>query len=137
MRTKREIMRRIDFFSLFYRRHNYLLLLFRKMVASTNASMAAEVNNVNRSVIIFVQVWCISVFCLGAVGLALNIYVFTRRRFLSNSCTYYFLASTLAGCCIIYGVVPLRLLQTVYYIDIFVYSFSACQILSYLLNCFR
>lgn len=104
----------------------------------TNASFFAEaVNSINKSVAIFVQVWCITLFLLGAIGHALNIYVFTRRRFRSNPCARYLLASTLAGYGILYGTLPLRLLQTAYNIDVFVYSVLTCQILTYLLNCFR
>jgi hypothetical protein len=100
-------------------------------------SMATAINNIEWSMIMFIQVWCISVFALGAVGQALNIYVFTRHRFHSNPCARYFLASTLCACVVVYIAIPLRLLQSVYNIDIFIYSLPACQILSYLLNCFK
>jgi hypothetical protein len=106
-------------------------------MSTNNTGTAATVNDINNSLIIFIQVWCISVFSLGVVGQTLNIYVFTRRRFVSNSCTRYFLASTFAGYAILYGTFPLRFMQVVYNVDVFVYSLPTCQILSYLLNCFR
>lgn len=106
-------------------------------MSASNTSMAAAVNNINLSTIMFIQVWCISVFTLGAVGQFLNIYVFTRPRFLSNPCARYFLASSVGACAVLYSTFPLRLLQTGYNIDVFVYSLPTCQILSYLLNCFR
>lgn len=108
------------------------------MSTMTNASFVDEaVNSINKSVAIFVQVWCITLFFFGAIGHAFNIYVFTRRRFRSNPCACYLLASTLASYGILYGTLPLRILQTAYNIDVFAYSVLTCQILTYLLNCFR
>jgi len=90
--------------------------------------MTVEINDIKWSMIIFIQVWCIVFFALGAVGHTLNIYVFTRRRFRLNSCARYFLASTLSGCVLVYVAIPIRLLQTAYNIDIFISSLLVCKI---------
>ena len=97
---------------------------------NTNSSLSVVNNNMN----IFIKVWCISIFILGSIGHALNLYVFTRRQFRSNACVYYFLASTIISYGIIYIIIPLRLLQTGYNIDVFGYSIIGCKILSYVLH---
>lgn len=111
--------------------------ILETMSTSTNTSLAEAVYNINWSGIIFLEVWCIVTFLLGSIGHALNFYVFTRHELRSNPCTCYFLASTVAGCGVVYGAIPLRFLQTVYDIDTFTYSLPSCKILTYLLNCFR
>lgn len=94
--------------------------------------MIDAINDINRSMTLFVEIWCIPLFVFGVVGHALSIYVFTRREFRSNSCTRYFLASTISGCGVVYLLVPARFLETGYNISIFISSILLCQILTYI-----
>jgi hypothetical protein len=102
-------------------------------MSTGNTSISEAVNIVKQNQSIFIQIWSVTVFVFGVIGHALSIYVFTRPTLRSNSCTRYFLASTIAECFVVYIIIPLRLLQTVYYINAFIYSEFLCQILSYLL----
>jgi hypothetical protein len=106
-------------------------------MSSSNTSFAAAVGEVRHSMIIFIQIWNICMFALGAVGHALNIYVFTRPKLRHNPCARYFLASTFSGYAVVCLTTPLRVLQISYNIDVFIYSLRMCQILSYILPCFR
>ncbi|UJR24424.1 hypothetical protein I4U23_005800 [Adineta vaga] len=105
-------------------------------MSSSNTTMSNLVNDIER-LNIFNQIWNICLIIFGIIGHTLSIYVFTRRPFRSSPCTHYFMASTLSGCAVVCSLVPLRLLQVGYYIDVFIYSNPTCQILSYLLFCFR
>ena len=89
-----------------------------------------DVNSIRSGSLIFAQFWSYLLICLGTFGHLLNIYVFTRRKLRSNPCVRYFLASTLSGLFVTYINIALRLLQIVYKIDAFGYSFASCKILS-------
>jgi hypothetical protein len=106
-------------------------------MSSSNTSINTAINDIQQNMHVFIKVWSIGLFALGVVGHALNIYVFTCSEFRSNPCARYFLALTLSGCGVVYVTLPLRLLQIVYNINVFVYSRLSCQILSYILPCFR
>lgn len=106
-------------------------------MSSLNTSLTAAIGDVKRVMVIFIQTWSVSLFILGAVGHALNIYIFTRPKFRLNPCARYFLASTLSGYGVVCFTLPLRLLQTSYDIDVFISSLPMCKILSYILPCFR
>ena len=105
-------------------------------MSSSNTSIDIAINTIKQNMTVFIQVWSICLFTLGVTGHTLSMYVFTRPEFRSNSCARYFLASTLSGCGVVCLTIPLRLFQTVYNIDVFKYSLI-CQILSYMLPCFR
>jgi len=106
-------------------------------MSSSNTSIDTTINDIQQNMHVFIKIWSITFFALGVVGHALNIYVFTRREFRSNPCARYFLALTLSGCGVVYVSLPLRLLQTAYNINVFVYSLLSCKFLSYILPCFR
>ncbi|CAF1227478.1 unnamed protein product [Rotaria sp. Silwood1] len=106
-------------------------------MSSPNTSMVEAINAMKQTISRFTQIWFFSLFIFGVIGHTLSIYVFTRRQFRSNPCTRYFLASTIFGCAVVYLTIPLRLLQTVYNVDVFIYSHLGCRILSYIFNCFR
>ncbi len=103
----------------------------------SNSSIADAVSDVNRIMVIFVQIWSLGLFTFGIVGNSLNIYVFTRPKFRSNPCIRYFLAMTLSGYAVLYFNVPLRLLQISYNIDVFISSLPMCRFLSYILAFFK
>jgi hypothetical protein len=106
-------------------------------MSSSNSSFAEAVSNVQRNMVIFVQIWSIGLFAFGVLGNALNIYVFTRLKFRFNPCVRYFLAMTLFGYAVICFNVPLRLLQINYNVDVFVSSLGMCRFFSYILACFK
>ncbi|CAF4967047.1 unnamed protein product, partial [Rotaria sp. Silwood1] len=106
-------------------------------MSSSNTSIAATVANINQSLATFSKCWSAFLFSFGVVGHSLSVYVFTRRTFRSNPCTQYFLALTIVGCLIVYGTIPLRILQFGFNIDVFTLSLPVCKILSYILACAR
>jgi hypothetical protein len=109
---------------------------YSQKMSTSNASVTALINEIAR-LNSFNQVWNICLIVFGAVGHTLSIYGFTRRPFRANPCARYFLASAFSGSAVVYTLVPLRLLQTGYAVDVFIVSLPICQILSYLFACFR
>ncbi|CAF4046129.1 unnamed protein product [Adineta steineri] len=101
---------------------------------NTTSTNVDAINTLKYSRILFIQVWCFTMFSFGTVGHILSIYVFTRRSLYSNPCAKYFLASAVVGLIVVYTFVPLRLLQVVYKIDAFASSDAMCRILSWLSN---
>ncbi|CAF4135098.1 unnamed protein product [Adineta steineri] len=106
-------------------------------MSSNNASIADEINNLNLSMQLLYQITSIIFIVIGAVGHTLSIYVFTRPEFLPNPCARYFLASAISGSIVVYTIVPIRMLQFGYNINLLIYSTSVCQVLSYFLVCAR
>ncbi|CAF1354439.1 unnamed protein product [Adineta steineri] len=101
-------------------------------MSSSNTS-TAEIDILVYTKIMFTRCWSFLLICLGIIGHALSIYVFTRPKFRSNPCTHYFLASTICGAFITCVNTPLRLLQTGYNIDLFGYSIVTCKLLTFVL----
>lgn len=106
-------------------------------MASSNISTAAAIADLKRNMILCIQIWSFCLFTLGLIGHSLNIYVFTRPKYRGNSCARYFLASSASGYAVVCLIIPLRLLQICYQIDVFVSSVAMCSILSYLLGFIR
>ncbi|CAF1313802.1 unnamed protein product [Adineta steineri] len=106
-------------------------------VNTTSSTNLDAINALKYSKILFIQVWCFTMFSFGTVGHILSIYVFTRRSLYSNPCSRYFLASAMTGLVVVCTAVPLRLLQFVYNIDVFMSSNVMCKILVWLLNWFK
>ncbi|CAF1309064.1 unnamed protein product [Adineta steineri] len=101
-------------------------------MSSSNTS-TAEVDAVVYSKIMFTKCWSFLLICLGIIGHALSIYVFTRPKLWANPCTRYFLASTICGAFVACVNTPLRLLQSGYNIDLFGYSNVTCKLLTFVL----
>ncbi len=105
-------------------------------MSSTDTSIAAA-TVIYDNLAIFMKCWGFFAFTLGVVGHSLSIYTFTRPALRSNPCIRYFLASTLAGYCVVLVTVPMRTVEIGYWIDLFVTSLGACKFLTYLLSCTR
>ena len=106
-------------------------------MSSANTSAAITIAEIKNNMILCIKIWSFCLFILGLIGHTLNIYVFTRPKFRFNPCTRYFLASTLSGYAVVCLIVPLRLLQISYNVDVFISSFIMCHILTYILACIR
>jgi hypothetical protein len=104
---------------------------------TTDASSINAISALRKNGILFIQIWSSIIFPLGFVGHVLSIYVFTRPTLRSNPCSQYFLASAISGMGIMCVNIPLRLLQQVYGIDVFVYSDAACRIIQWILLTIR
>jgi len=76
-------------------------------------------------------------FILGFIGHSLNICVCTRPAFRFNPCARYFLASAIAGYFVIFGILPVRLLQLGYNLSLFIPSVGLCKILTFLFSWIR
>ncbi|CAF1122845.1 unnamed protein product [Adineta ricciae] len=87
--------------------------------------------------ILFTRYWCIGMFIVGLIGHTLNICVFTRRSLRFNPCVRYLLASAVAGYFIIFGILPVRLLQFGYNWSLFIPSEILCKTLTFLFSWFR
>ncbi|UJR14454.1 hypothetical protein I4U23_001451 [Adineta vaga] len=109
------------------------------MSTSSNVSSdyAAALSAVSSSSITFTRYWCITMFIVGFIGHSLNLCVFARPALRSNSCARYFMASTIAGHCIILIVLPIRLIQFGYGISLFIRSVFLCKFLTFLFSWFR
>ncbi|CAF1207839.1 unnamed protein product [Adineta steineri] len=106
-------------------------------MSASDTSMTDAINGLQQSTILFSQVYCIFLLVFGTVGHLLSIYVFTRPALRSNPCIRYFLASAISGSINVCILVPIRMLQLGYGIDIFIYSLPVCQVLSYFLGWIR
>jgi hypothetical protein len=73
-------------------------------------------------------------FILGFIGHSLNICVFTRSALRFNPCARYFMASTIAGYAVIFGILPVRLLQFGYSLSLFIPQVASCKILTFLFS---
>ncbi|CAF0950502.1 unnamed protein product [Adineta steineri] len=107
------------------------------MSSSNVSNVSATVIAINEATMVYSRCWLFMMVALGMIGHSLSIYVFSRRTLRKNPCAKYFLASTVVGCCIVYGNLPLRTLQMGYQIDVFVYSLPVCKLLSFLTACTR
>ncbi|CAF1232434.1 unnamed protein product [Adineta steineri] len=107
------------------------------MSSSNVSNVSATVSAINEATMVYSRCWLFMMVALGMIGHSMSIYVFSRRTLRKNPCAKYFLASTVVGCCIVYGNLPLRTLQMGYQIDVFVYSLPVCKLLSFLTACTR
>ncbi|CAF1339425.1 unnamed protein product [Adineta steineri] len=107
------------------------------MSSSNVSNVSATVSAINEATMVYSRCWLFMMVALGMIGHSLSIYVFSRRTLRKIPCAKYFLASTVVGCCIVYGNLPLRTLQMGYQIDVFVYSLPVCKLLSFLTACTR
>ncbi len=94
-------------------------------------------NAVSTMTNMFAPCWLIIMMILGLIGHTLNMCVFTRPTLRSNPCIRYLMASAIAGYLIIFIVLPLRLLQNGYNINLFISSLVLCKILTYVLSWIR
>jgi len=101
-------------------------------MSSSNTS-TSDVDSINWSAAMFLEVFSYLLICLGTVGHSLSIYVFTRPTLRLNPCSRYFLASTITGIFVTYVNVPMRLIQNVYNYDIFALSSTSCKMLTFVL----
>lgn len=106
-------------------------------MTSSNTSVASTLASIQRMNANFIRSFSSFLFAAGVIGHTLNICVFTRRTLRSNPCARYFLAMAIAGFFVVFGILPLRLLQIVFKIDVFISSNPLCKFLSYLLACIR
>jgi hypothetical protein len=105
-------------------------------MASSNTT-DDSLNAINTMAIMFTRCWCMIMFILGLIGHSLNISVFTRRTLWSNPCVRYLMASAISGYLIIFIILPLRLLEFGYNINLFISSVILCKILSFLFSWIR
>jgi hypothetical protein len=105
-------------------------------MASSNTT-DDSLNAINTMAIMFTRCWCMIMFILGLIGHSLNISVFTRRTLWSNPCVRYLMASAISGYLIIFIILPLRLLELGYNINLFISSVILCKILSFLFSWIR
>ncbi|UJR32520.1 hypothetical protein I4U23_019982 [Adineta vaga] len=87
--------------------------------------------------IMFTRYWCITMFLVGFIGHSLNICVFTRRSLRFSPCVRYLIASAVSGYLIIFGILPVRLLQFGYKWSLFVPSDILCKTLTFLFSWIR
>ena len=92
-------------------------------------------NAINKISNMFAQYWSIVMFIFGLIGHSLNMSVFSRPTLWSNPCIRYLMASTINGYLLTFVVLPIRLLQNGYNINVFTFSIFLCKILTYLLSC--
>jgi len=110
---------------------SYLFFLSTHTMSSSNTSFSEAIADLNRNMSLVVQIWTFVIFAFGIFGHSLNIYVLTRPKFRFNPCSRYLLASSISGYAVVCIIIPIRLLQISYNIDVFVYSVPMCQILTY------
>ncbi|UJR38723.1 hypothetical protein I4U23_031388 [Adineta vaga] len=100
-------------------------------MSSSNISIT-EAMIIRQNTVVFIQVWSFMMIILGTIGHIINISVFTRPALRSNSCSWYFLAASISGFCVVIISTPLRLLSLGYGINIFSFSSAACKILTFI-----
>jgi hypothetical protein len=108
--------------------------LFEMSSSNVANDMAAALSAVNGSSIMFTRYWCIIMFIVGFLGHSLNICVFTRPALRLNPCARYFMASAIAGYAVIFGILPVRLLQFGYGLSLFLPLVSMCKFLTFLFS---
>ncbi|CAF1210120.1 unnamed protein product [Didymodactylos carnosus] len=79
----------------------------------------------------------IILFGFGFIGLTLNTLVFTRPTLRQNSCTCYFLASTIANYLVVYFTLPSRILSDGFNVDPGTYSLVYCKFRFYIYFTFK
>lgn len=92
----------------------------------------SDVDSIRMVTFVFVRCWSLFLMFLGTIGHSLNLYVFTRPKLRKNPCVRYFLAATISGMIVTYVVIPIRLLQLGYQIDLIGYSNVTCKILLFI-----
>ncbi|UJR07062.1 hypothetical protein I4U23_011350 [Adineta vaga] len=97
----------------------------------------AQINKMVETQIIFVQVWGYSMIGFGLIGHILSICILTRSKLRSNPCSYYFLASTISGLCVVCINNSVRIIQYSYHIDLTTYSNISCKTITYILHLAR
>ncbi|UJR06814.1 hypothetical protein I4U23_011101 [Adineta vaga] len=100
-------------------------------MSSSNTSIT-EAMIIRQNTIVFIRVWSFLMIGLGIIGHIANVYVFTRPTLRSNSCSWYFLAASINGLCVVTIITPLRLLSFGYSINLFSISSAACKILTFI-----
>lgn len=96
-----------------------------------------ELNAVTARSVLFSRVWCWTMFSIGLFGHSLNLYVFTRATLRCNPCVRYLTASTIAGLAVVFIILPIRLLQMDYRVNLFLTSVTLCKLLTFLLSWIR
>lgn len=104
---------------------------------SSDTNFTSAINDLKRSMVIFIEILSYTFIVFGVVGHALSIYTFTRLKFRRNPCAYYLLAATLSGYPIVCFTIPLRLLQISFNIDVYASSTLFCKIVIYALVSIR
>jgi len=95
------------------------------------SSIDVTINQLNQAAAtIFVVVLIIN-FALGAVGLILNVLVFSRSALRREPCSLYFLSSTCYDLFVIFLITPVRILSNAYNINGALYNLSICKIESF------
>ncbi|CAF0860308.1 unnamed protein product [Adineta steineri] len=102
--------------------------------SNTTNDLASAVSNVTQKTIMFTRYWCMTMFILGLIGHSLNVCIFTRPALRLNPCARYFMASAIAGYGVIFGVLPVRLLQFGYSRSLFLSSVTMCKMLTFLFS---
>ncbi len=102
--------------------------------ANNTDEIIAAHSAISWSSIIFTRYWCIIMFILGFIGHSLNICLFTLPALRFNSCARYLLASAIAGCVVIFVVVPMNFLKFGYNLSLFIPLVAPCKILTFLFS---
>ncbi|CAF1410363.1 unnamed protein product [Didymodactylos carnosus] len=95
------------------------------------------VNTLNLVYEVFARYISIILFGFGFIGLTLNTLVFTRKALRQNSCTRYFLASTIANYLVVYFILPSRILSDGFNVDPGTYSLGYCKFRFYIYFTFK
>jgi hypothetical protein len=71
-------------------------------------------------------------FITGTIGLVLNVLVFNRPALRRNPCSLYFLASTYANMFVVFIILPMRVISTIFNVDLAYLNIGLCKLEYYL-----
>ncbi|CAF1307063.1 unnamed protein product [Adineta ricciae] len=91
------------------------------------SSLAILIEQINDAASICFLTISIVNFLLGAFGLLINIYVFTRPTLRQEPCSMYFLISSCYNLFVVFVVMPVRVLSNAYNISASNYNFGICK----------
>lgn len=97
----------------------------------------SNLDAIRTTVKLFSLNWSVIMIIIGFIGHSLNVVVCTRPALWSKPCVRYLFASSIAGYLIIFFLIPSRLLQYAYGINIFSSAQALCKILSYSFSLFK
>ena len=86
---------------------------------------------------LFGQYWSIIMIIIGFIGHTFNVIICTRPRLWPNPCVRYLFAATISGYMIVFFLLPIRMIQTSYGINLFIISVSMCKFLLFIFSWFR
>ena len=102
-----------------------------------SSSSSDAIDRVNTAGLAISLAWSIGSFIPGSIGLVLNVFIFNRPAFRRNPCSLYFLASTYASLFVVFIILPVRMISTIFNVDLAFLNIVLCKLEYYLFFAMR